>query len=366
MEHQHFIPRSYLKNFARLERGKRGTKAFVSVCELGQKEEKPMSTKDICVRRNLYTLPEHSDDRFVLEKHYAENIDNEFPEIYSLLTSSATKQISRNQKRKIINILLSLYFRTPKFLDLINKMTDAFIERALLQTQGNIITIQLQGSDPIVFEREDVLSIKSKIKEENRLANLRTQLSGWENFVRFKSKALIGICKIEGDVELITCDNPVLIRTPLGEPFNLWNPANAIHINLDPRHFVYIAPNDLVEGDPSAIYHQRRTREFAITNNYDCIRNASKWLIGKSGTIIKAIEAIEDFNSERPESLLAEELFLDKMSYMTKVADLANQYGPLHPIVINEFRAIKEMDLFKDDPMLRDMVRNYRSKGIII
>ena len=59
-KHQHFIPKSYLKNFAVAE----GNKYFVEakLSSENSSKENLISIRDICVDKNIYTLP-HKKER---------------------------------------------------------------------------------------------------------------------------------------------------------------------------------------------------------------------------------------------------------------------------------------------------------------
>ena len=113
--HQHFIPKSYLKNFA-LEKDKK----FFVEAKL-KREDSPkdrlLSINDICVDKNIYTLPieEENDKKYSLEKFYAEKVDSLYPWIYKKLTDPNVVYINSFERAQIIMITMSLFFRTPKF-----------------------------------------------------------------------------------------------------------------------------------------------------------------------------------------------------------------------------------------------------------
>ena len=113
---QHYIPRSYLKNFA-VEGRKRNH--FVDVYKMDNDMLlEQISTKDICFEKNIYTIPAESNEiKYALEKHYAENVDSEFPKVYKLLIDQKLLTVTQEQKIQILYVCLSLYFRTPRILN---------------------------------------------------------------------------------------------------------------------------------------------------------------------------------------------------------------------------------------------------------
>lgn len=86
--HQHYIPKSYLKNFALEQDGKCFVEAKLKSEE--QPKEKLISIRNICVDKNIYTLPgDVAGDKYAIEKYYASAMDAVYPEIYALLSDDA-------------------------------------------------------------------------------------------------------------------------------------------------------------------------------------------------------------------------------------------------------------------------------------
>jgi hemoglobin-like flavoprotein len=123
-KHQHFIPKSYLNNFS----FEKDDTPFLKVKFRNETEIKEISTSNICVKKNLYTLPIINDElKYSLEHFYADNIDSKFPKIYKILTDKNQTIIDINTKTEIISIALSLYFRTPKFLNYHNSVLEKIV-----------------------------------------------------------------------------------------------------------------------------------------------------------------------------------------------------------------------------------------------
>ena len=73
-QRQHFIPRSYLNNFAENQDGK-----YFIYCKKKESDRiNRLSTKDICVTKNLYTIPNTRNNQFAIENFYADKIDSIF------------------------------------------------------------------------------------------------------------------------------------------------------------------------------------------------------------------------------------------------------------------------------------------------
>jgi hypothetical protein len=96
---QHFIPRSYLNNFSENE----GDKYFIYGCRKGNNGIiSRLSTKDICLQRNLYTIPTNDETKkFAIEHFYDKNVDGVYPDIYNILTDDNIKLIDFDTRLKI-------------------------------------------------------------------------------------------------------------------------------------------------------------------------------------------------------------------------------------------------------------------------
>src|SRR5882672_9821812 len=110
---QHYTPQSYLRNFA----AERNRQWYVHVRH-GDDKFYETNIKNICSEQHFYSIPGVPDhQKNFVEKYYADNIDNLFPEITSVITDDSVTTIDLSIREKIIDAVLSLYFRTPKFLE---------------------------------------------------------------------------------------------------------------------------------------------------------------------------------------------------------------------------------------------------------
>lgn len=247
MEHQHFIPRSYLKNFALHQKKKR----FVDAYELSSKKTlSHVSTKDVCVKSGLYTAPEiFINDPYALEKYYDQNVDNVYPEVYQLLTDQNKTIISNNQKHKILNTVLSLYFRTPKLLDAQNNLTERLIDRVVDLTDEEKEDIHFKFEEQqFSFKRTEINKFKANNKEQNRLAFLSVNFKTWKEFVQYKYKCGISVVYFDENIDLITSDNPVNIHSSIRQGFYLFEPTNIIQIPIDRKNLLYLSKHRRCEA----------------------------------------------------------------------------------------------------------------------
>lgn len=249
-KHQHFIPKSYLNNFAINE----GNKNFISAKRKEAEDLKTLSTRDICVDRNLYTIPK-SKNKFAIEHFYADKIDGKFPEIYKILTNITINTIDVETKVMIIYVALSLYFRTSKFLNQENKIFEELVREAHKSSKGGDFIIEYAGEE-IIITPDEVEEIIKEQKENNRIQFLSQHLDSFEKFVKSKVNDTIYVYHIIDDSELITSDNPLIIR-PYADPtdknfdsekyynqiINPFDKTNIIHLPLNNKTILTILPN---------------------------------------------------------------------------------------------------------------------------
>lgn len=360
--HQHFIPRSYLRNFAKPQKDKR----FVDTVEISSRKKLYLSTKDICVKTGLYTLPQSTNgDPYALEKYYAIHVDEVYPEVYELLLNKSRTHISNKQKHKILNTLLSLYFRTPKFLNAQNNLINRIIDRAIELTDEakEEINIEFDGK-PLNFLRNEVDSFKKKLREKNRQRFISSHLEYWHKFVAYKYKCAISVFEVEGDIDLITCDNPVNIHSAVQNRFHLFDPTNIIQIPLDKRHFLFVFPNT-EESEINRINRGIRDKYFALTSNLQTERIAEKWIIGYPETVEKHFEDQRKYGEFNEENLKALNNMEQKAKLMNELLAVTQANGFFSQAVANKVKGFRKLDCFKDDHELNKLVLELARQGYL-
>ncbi|MCM4153544.1 DUF4238 domain-containing protein [Arenibacter sp. N53] len=282
---QHYIPISYLKNFSECKgKGKCYTDVYILKDEVLRSN---IPIKTICYQKNLYTLKSKNDEkRFALELFYANNIDAEFPKIYKLLIDKKTTVISKEEKLHILNVCLSLYFRTPKKLNHNNDFTDAIFDRIKLYADKNEIVKTKMFGDKEEYHISELEGIKAETKEKAKINFQITHLKQWMEFVKYKYECTIKVVEIQDeDASLITSDNPVIIRESHTTQFNgLFNPNNIITMPLDRKHYLEIQPNTLSNNEYE-IHRYKHDRDYVVSANAITEGNAENLLIGYNKTL---------------------------------------------------------------------------------
>jgi len=358
---QHYIPRSYLKNFA----SEKAKKTYVVDGYRLDSETivKDLSTKDICVEKHIYTIETNNPQKkYALEKYYADNVDSEYPNIYKLLTDKSITRVDKNQKLQILYVCLSLYFRTPHYLNQHNKITSEVLDNSLpYADKKGIITLDYFGKK-INFHKDDIDDVKKDFLKENKTIFHVQHLEQWMRFVNFKYGCVLNVIEIEDkSAPLITCDNPVSIRHMKTNRYaGLFDINSVITLPLDPFHFLEIHPNVFEDGD-TVINRLIHDKDFTCTTNNVTQSNAANWLLGKSGTIDIHFRIQEQY--ENPKN---GEAFVEKAKFraeeMQRMLVMTEKEG-LTENVINEYKKLQQHPYFKNDKNLARHIAMMEAKG---
>lgn len=369
--HQHFIPRSYLNNFG----SKKDDKVLINAKLKNEDEIKIVSTKDICVNKNLYTLPEKDgQNKFALENFYADQIDGKFPEIYDVLSNPEIDEIDIEMKTKIISVALSLYFRTPKFLNQENKIFEELVRSAHAKSKGRDIIIEYAG-ESIIISPEEVDQIVKEQKENNRIKFLSHHLQSFKKFVESKLTDTIYVYHIVDDSELITSDNPVFIR-PYGNPFDEnfdyekyysqdidpFEKTNTIHVPLDRKTILTILPN-LDDFPTQKIRRLKKLRFDTVLYNSDIEKYAERWILGSELGLITHIRDQHEFNNPSKEIIVEAERYKEKTSELYELMNLIEKNGVRNKEVYLKAKYMENLKSVKDDPNFKNILKVIKAEN---
>lgn len=354
--HQHFIPKSYLNNFSFCEKDKN----FISAKNKESEKILTLSTRDICVEKNIYTLPV-SKNKFAIEHFYADNIDGKFPEVYKILIDKNIEEIDVETKVKIVSVALSLYFRTPKFLNQENKILEELIRATQKKSNGGDFIVEYAG-EQIIINPYEVEQIIKEQKENNRIKFLSQHLEAFEKLVKSKIKDIIYVYHIIDDSELITSDNPVIIR-PYADPteknfdpenyynqsINPFDATNTIHVPIDNKTILTILPNLDLYPDLK-IRRLEKLKIDTLMYNHDIERYSERWILGKPGSLENHLKHQIEFNEKNTEAVSAVEAYIEKTLQLKELTDLIAKKGVRNKEVIEKAKYMETLESVKKDP----------------
>lgn len=363
---QHFIPRSYLQNFA-----EKIDKKFFVEAKL-KSESKPeddlQSISNICVDKNLYTLPQvESDDKYRLERFYAQEVDGVYPEVYKLLVDPSVTTITAAQRAQIIMTTMSLFFRTPKFLNHNTKNSNRALEVTAnrFKDQNGNVKFEYEGRR-FDFHIDNLEEVKTDLKLRSKLKFLQNHLKDWHDFILYKSKVGIAVFHLYEDVDLITSDNPVVMNSVVGNPFNVFDPTNIICLPLDNRHFLKIFPNTVPDHN-NRVLREERDKSFAFTTNHSVDQNSEVWILGKPNSITAHIADQAKYGQYTRENLRAYYEQEEKNNDLAEIWRIVNEEGTMaHQRVADKVKELHRKEIHRNDPILQKMIDKLKELGFPI
>lgn len=321
---QHYIPRSYLKNFGFLVNAKKNKWSVYAMENGGEIERR--TTEKICSVDYLYDLPfAPEEERQFLEHAYEAHADRHFKEITAFVIDDSKKELSDAMREKLLKSCLSLYFRTPKFV--------ALDQHALDEIQA-------------LPEAEQELAWKIR---KNEL--LEESVRNFEQLYNLKKHCGISVNKSARNWEFISGDNPVIIRNKEGELVDVFSPDNVIHIPLTPKYTITIMPSTEVSLH-NTFYRMYFDNDSVMGINHDIEKYHEKYLLGTK----KALELyLQESPMYKAPALPTHPKLLKLKGIQKAVEGLVRVVQKNNGQITDEVRAYfswcwKNVDGFKDDP----------------
>ncbi len=318
VKRQHYVPRTYLKNFAKAK----GDEFYIKALPI----ETPTSDKiiginttNVCLERNLYTLPgETHEQKMLIEKFYSDEIEQHYNGIYNLLNDPNKKTLTPEERERIIATVVTMFYRTTKWLNQHNDL----MKRVYTQM---FQLCEQTGKDYFTYEGTKI-SIKDKklddfLKEnkmENRPAQVMSQLEVALKLiqVRVKSDNIYLSTLVDEGCEFITSDNPVILQNISGGDIMPFDPNNIMKLPIDNKTMLFLMPdadenlrNQIIRHNVSGNY----CKSEQLISNSEQFQKADKFILGDDGSLnsylhtknfaesplseeeMKSIKSIDDF-----------------------------------------------------------------------
>lgn len=363
---QHYIPRSYLKNFSEQQKNE----FFIYASPTDEKEKiiRP-NIKGICAKGNLYTIPTTDETKkYAIEHFYGETVDGVYPEVYEILTDENITFIDFNTRLKIINTALSFFFRTPKFLNEQNQAVERMIRDIAKMSNRDTVSYNFLGEE-VTFKKSEIESIINEKKENNRILFLSEHLRAYEKLVQLKLMDGLCVYKLIDDSEFITSDNPVIMRpnmNPFDPKFDYgilnqetdpFSPQNMIHLPLDKKHILTIMPR----MDETLVNTIQRLdiKEFdSLMYNLDIEKSSDDWILGSKEGIENHYNNQKKYNEETPENLKRVEDYQEMVKENFELMKLREEYGVGHEKVREKLNQMKNNPKVTTDPNFKKLVED--------
>lgn len=281
----HFVPRTYLKNFAH----RKNDDFYVSVLQKDQPCEKIFESNiiNVCAENHLYTLTGNNESRLQLENIYSNIFENEYADLFSILTNDDIWDITTEKKRSIVSAVITMFYRTKKWINEYNIFADEALNKIFqvckqynadhyINTNGERINIKNKSLEELQYNQKNI----------TRIPIILTQLKTALRLIEAKQFDNINVFKITDNCEFITSDNPVVVRNTnkmMTIPFDI---DNAYYLPISNKYLLSIFPNEDLPVNTKVIRMGISKEQVANFNNSQLF-NSDKFIIGSNSGIIE-------------------------------------------------------------------------------
>lgn len=294
---QHFVPRVYLKNFARQD----GKKFILdSVSKEDPSHYFPDNIDDVCIKKDFYTLSGGTEEERQALENFYQNIENKYNDVYSKLVDTSEREIDDGDKQTIIAFITTLLFRNLSWVETYNSHVERVFRKAYdLCKNHDKSSFNYLGKDISIKSRnfKDVLSEHlASAKEGQAIVQVDVAL----RLSKVRADDVFFVTELgEENLNFITSDNPVIIQSENKKFVMPFDPENILSLPLNNKFLLYLMPKNIssVDSQSNYIARDRKTNFLAktekLTANFLQIRNSNRFLLGKKEFIDKTLEQKE-------------------------------------------------------------------------
>jgi hypothetical protein len=359
--HQHFIPRTYLKNF---HSSRQRDKYFVDALDLTENTPiQKISIADICVEKDLYTLSKNNKKgEYALENYLSKKIEDIYPSVYKLLVIDKKEIITPEERIAILHTTLSLYFRTPKILNMYTKSVAELVENI---RESDIREFDIFGYQ-INTDNKTFNEIRKEIRSFHRENFMKIQLSILHDFMMHRLIDGLYVNELVGDNEYLTCDNPVKIGHFSQSSFDLFDSKNSIYIPLDARHALYFPPKQEETIINKVLYGRDNFVEHYYTN-LNTFKNAERWLIGTKLNIERFLAENKLMSENSPYTQFIVDKQKSKLDLMMHIVPLVEKGISNDNVeLVSVLKILPQLKMYEENVEIRDLYSDMKAAGLNI
>jgi hypothetical protein len=281
---QHYVPRTYLKNFAELRSEEYYIQAL-PIVDFREEAIKRVNIRNVCVESNLYTVPgETEKERLIIERFYGQNFENHYNEVYGLLTDENKSNATENERRLVVSTVISMLCRTPHDLNYFNKSWDRVVEMIYTNCEALGTTeFEFQGQR-ISLAGQTLEETKKSHKHIGKLTEIVGQLQRVFNLIELRIKRDgLYVSRLDENYEFISSDNPVTTENVMARDF--LNPAHILSLPLNANYRLSLLP---IAQEPSkgmiVRNHSSKVDSYfeALVANNAQDKSAGRFLLGSN------------------------------------------------------------------------------------
>ena len=280
---QHFVPRTYLKNFA--EKIKKDF--VVDVYDKIESRYFKSSTRGILAENNLYTLEDNNTffkgDKFIIEKIYSDGIEPLYPKAYQILVDDRISKVTDIERSEIFIGIFQLYMRNPRFITESITYHNNEVSKIYSKSIVNGVKYFNYGDEVFNIEKMDLEQIKVKCKDRIIKEFQETHIIGTGRILKFHENAKMEVFKIVDRAEFITSDNPLISLNSIYNNENALSKSMEFTIPLNKKYALRILHDNRKENN--IIYRRQILAGNASSINADIYNKSRRFIIGSEKTV---------------------------------------------------------------------------------
>jgi hypothetical protein len=297
---QHFVPITYLKNFAFERKPGEFSVHFKKKDVFQNGGTGCTNVRNLCVEGKIYNLPGlSSEEETIIETFYSDAYEVGWTSVYKKLIDKEISMVTSEDRRLIIGMASSLYFRNRLWNVFLNKVKADIIERGYEMSKQS-------GSDSFVMFGEEVV-VKGRTLEEIKKEHFERDkasivLTGVRATINLLKRRLdsdgIEVMKItDVDQHFVTSDNAVTVRDPDNEAVIPANPSNYLSLPIDHKHTLLLIPDRPIE-DLNMINRSSASYYSTLAWNFGTLQGADKFVIGSAEALKSLSNIVSRINSK--------------------------------------------------------------------
>lgn len=236
----HYVPRSYLKNFAVAK----GNEYYVHALNKTTNAVIELNIKNVCVETDLYKI--ESDNpamRQLVENMYGKVFEEKYEELYNLLTDENIVSITTEQRLTAIQFVISMFYRHNMWLNGQNRLWDETLEKVYWLAKTNGKESFMMGDTEVSIAGKTLEELKMENRIENRTASALISMQTIFRLSRARlERDVICLIKVKRPLELVTSDQPVRVEHKEKGHIIPIDPDNTFSIPINPEYILQLRP----------------------------------------------------------------------------------------------------------------------------
>jgi len=284
----HFVPKTYLKNFAI----QKDEEYYVNILNKDEAYDKIVESniRDICAENHLLKLDATDKSKQKLEDIYTDIFENHYDNLFTVLTDDSVLEITDELKKSIVSAVVTMFYRTKKWSDLLGYHTDRNIKKIdQLRNQFKIDHYFNSKGVPVDFQNKTLEELEVRHKNITRIPLIVTQLKVALKLIEAKQFDCINVYKIADDSEFITSDNPVLAINMHKMRTMHFDIENAYYLPISNKFLIAIFPKEELPSQ-NKIIRLMINKEWVESFNTMQLFQSDKCIIGSVDALKSAIE----------------------------------------------------------------------------